>query len=114
VCFSAAEGRCLAWGRSDFGQTGGGLDATRPHAVDVGGAAAAGTACGSEHSLVRTASGELWAFGWGEHAQLGTGHAGNETRPQRVAATVGTEVLAVAAGGGHSLCVVRNRRHDDR
>ncbi|EFJ19478.1 hypothetical protein SELMODRAFT_419214 [Selaginella moellendorffii] len=39
---------------------------------------------GSEHSAAVDAAGDLYAWGWGEHGQLGLGHFSNERYPCRV------------------------------
>ncbi|MCL7051380.1 hypothetical protein MKW94_016022 [Papaver nudicaule] len=41
-------------------------------------------AAGSEHSAILTENGEIMAWGWGEHGQLGLGNTCDQTGPQMV------------------------------
>ena len=43
-----------------------------------------GVCCGASHSLARTASGLLWAWGCNEHGQLGLGDTKPRFRPEQV------------------------------
>lgn len=60
-------------------------------------------AAGSRHTLVLTASGKAFAFGWGAFGQLGTGRFESARTPQAVAAP--GKVVDLAAGWWHSLVV---------
>ncbi len=61
---------------------------------------------GSEHSVAVTADGLVYAWGWGEHGQLGLGNTANAYQPQQVDVPACTQVacgsgftIAIAAGG---------------
>lgn len=49
--------------------------------------------------MVVLENGELWAMGYNEHGQLGTGNTKNKTTPEQVLALAGKNVVAVACGG---------------
>lgn len=58
----------------------------------------------NKHSLALTAQGQVWAWGWNEHGQVGAA-AGNQTSPVRVALD---NVDLIAAGGVMSLARQRD------
>ena len=60
---------------------------------------------GYDHSLALTADGAVWSWGWGYYAQLGHGDQQNQLLPKKVEAFVGQPVVAVSAGGNHSLAL---------
>jgi alpha-tubulin suppressor-like RCC1 family protein len=132
VALCRAEDDRLAaysWGRHDFGQLGRGVarDAQPAHApapmpLPEG---AAGdiikVACGSEHTIVVTRGGSVFACGWSEHGNLGTG----DTSPRRrltppplpapmppsggpAARGDAPAVLDAAAGGAASFLLARS------
>jgi uncharacterized repeat protein (TIGR02543 family) len=89
------------WGRNNYGQLGNGTNVNTSLPITVEGNVVA-TACGSSHSLFVKADGTLWAMGYNNSGQLGTGAAGGSTnRPIQVA----SNVVAVASGYEHSLFV---------
>ncbi|KAJ2786941.1 hypothetical protein GGI15_001102 [Coemansia interrupta] len=123
-----ADGTLYSFGRSDSHQTGlpfatlvedtarmqlagEGGDAsahkkaiTRPTAIESLGDVA-GFACGSNHTLALTRKGEAYAWGYGEMLQLGNGEEEDVALPLllRGQKIDGKKVLAVAAGGQHSV-----------
>lgn len=60
-------------------------------------------AAGSRHTLLLTASGRAFAYGWGAFGQLGTGKFASSRAPVAVAVPAGAKVSDVAAGWWHSL-----------
>ena len=67
----------------------------------------AGGAC---HTVIYTAKGRVWIFGWGRHGQLGHGGKTNEMVPRMVKGLVGMKVARVAASSGHTLvCTAEGR-----
>ena len=73
--------------------TGGGIDEAVVSQVTAG----------ERHSMALTASGELYAWGWGEYGQLGHGDIESLNVPRVVG---GIEaVTGMAGGGAHSLVV---------
>jgi alpha-tubulin suppressor-like RCC1 family protein len=119
------EGRVLLWGRGNFGQLGHGTraDSASPRAVSLPADAgvAVDVACGSEHTLVLTERGVLFAWGWNEHGrllpaprryclvttlpgQLGIGGSVDALVPTRV--PLPAPVSSVSCGAGHSFAVL--------
>ncbi|CAG2059278.1 unnamed protein product [Timema podura] len=62
-------------------------------------------ACGLEHCLLLTATGQVFSWGTGTRGQLGHGDLESECEPRPVATLGGLRVLRVAAGGWHSACI---------
>ncbi|CEG43334.1 FOG: RCC1 domain [Plasmopara halstedii] len=60
--------------------------------------------CGREHTMVVTANGHLFGFGWGEAGRLGTGETGSTLHPSRVELT---NITKVACGREHTLALNR-------
>ncbi len=66
-------------------------------------------AAGASHSLAVLNDGSVWGWGDGSSGQLGNGQSRNSIVPLAVsapAAWVGQNVLAVSAGGAHTLAIV--------
>jgi alpha-tubulin suppressor-like RCC1 family protein len=114
----------VAWGNNSFGQLGDNSSTSRlvPVVVtktNLAGARLAGVSVGGTHTLAfKNLSG---AFAWGNNGfgQLGNNTAAASTTPVPVLQSVGTgtttsttnllNVIAVAAGGNHSLALVQDR-----
>ncbi|KAF4322695.1 hypothetical protein JM18_003155 [Phytophthora kernoviae] len=71
--------------------------------VEMGGVV--DVACGREHTMAVTLSGDLFGFGWGEAGRLGTGETGSSLFPSRV--TTLKEVTGVACGREHTLALTK-------
>ena len=105
-----ADGQVFAWGRNTFGQLGNGrfgIEEKEPSPVRVAGLAdVVAIAAGWDHSLALTRSGTVYAWGSRSHGQLGDGvrETGRPiATPQPV--PVLQDVVAIAAGGQHSLAL---------
>ena len=101
--FLTADGTLWAAGYNQYGQLGNGMSApiSNPTPISVASNVLA-VAAGYQHSLFVTADGTLWAMGYNNFGQLGNGtDSGNSPNPTPV--SVGSNVVAVAAGFGHSL-----------
>lgn len=75
------------WGCSNYGQLGLGEVKESPHPRIVPGLVGEhviALACGQYHTLALTNQGEVFAWGWGVHGQLGLGHVEDERTPRRV------------------------------
>ncbi len=105
-----ADGQVFAWGRNTFGQLGNGrfgIEEKAPAPVRVAGLAeVVAVAAGWDHSLALTRSGTVYAWGSRSHGQLGdgvrvTGRPVATPQPVPVLA----DVIAIAAGGQHSLAL---------
>ncbi|EOD37060.1 hypothetical protein EMIHUDRAFT_362321, partial [Emiliania huxleyi CCMP1516] len=60
---------------------------------------------GARHSLATTADGAAWSWGAGGNGRLGHGDRQRQLLPKKVEAFAGRRVVAVAAGGIHSLAI---------
>ena len=60
---------------------------------------------GSRHNLALTADGAVWSWGGGDLGQLGHGDQQDQLLPKKVEAFAGQRVVAVSAGGSHSLAL---------
>jgi alpha-tubulin suppressor-like RCC1 family protein/endonuclease I len=105
------EGTVWSWGQNDQGQLGDGSTTDRSLPVLVTGLSdVKAVAAGWGHSLAVKNNGTVWAWGSNSNGQLGNGAGGNygdiaETPTQ---VTGLTDVIAVAAGDGHSLALKRD------
>ena len=106
-----AEGTLITWGYNTTGQLGTGTltNSSLPVAVTaspaLSGKLPAAVAAGSGHGLALCADGTLVAWGGG----LGSGNTTVTTVPLRVTASgvlAGQTVVAIAAGGSHSLVLL--------
>ncbi|OMO97266.1 Regulator of chromosome condensation, RCC1 [Corchorus olitorius] len=62
-------------------------------------------ACGGRHSAVITDAGVLLTFGWGMYGQCGQGNTSDLLRPTSVSSLSSIQVLGVAAGLWHTMCI---------
>ena len=60
---------------------------------------------GAMHSLAVTADGTVWSWGNGSYGQLGHGDQQNQLLPKKIETLAGQRVVAVSAGGCHSLAL---------
>ena len=113
-----AGGSVWAWGEGRFGRCGSGTedDVLEPRIVaplslgpNAAGAFGAGArvvhvAAGGFHSTAVDAAGVAWAWGGGEHGQLGVAAApGNALAPVRIGALSQHFIVSSACGWSHSL-----------
>ena len=122
--FIDGEGRLLSCGTAEEGEEDeeGEWEAERPgllgHGEGVtrlntptrlpsalGGERAVSVAAGAWHSLTLTADGSVWSWGDGGQGCLGHGDQQEQWLPKKVEAFAGQHVVAVWAGGGHSLAI---------
>ena len=78
--------RLLSTGSNSHGQLGR-TENSSTLQVEVTHASIKALACGSEHSLIITASekgDEVWGWGWNEHGNLGLGHTIDQSAPQKL------------------------------
>jgi alpha-tubulin suppressor-like RCC1 family protein len=103
-----ANGTVVAWGRNNAGQLGDGTltDSTVP--VPVGHlSGVAAISAGLSHSLALLANGTVMAWGDGENGELGNGQIDILSDVPVPVKGLGS-VTAVAAGGSHSLALLRD------
>ncbi len=77
----------------------------RPEPVAVCGEAVVETATGFEHSLARTETGAVYAWGANDCGQLGLGHTRRTDKPTLVQVGEGKKVVGVACGTRFSVAV---------
>lgn len=109
-----AGNRLMAWGANDSGQLGNNSTAYAPEPAPVSstgvlaGKTILATASGESHSVALCSDGTLAAWGSNADGQLGNGSATQSTVPVAVSTSgvlAGKTVIAVAAGGFHSLAL---------
>jgi Tol biopolymer transport system component/alpha-tubulin suppressor-like RCC1 family protein len=104
-----SDGSVWAWGYNGMGQLGDDTMTTRltPVAVSVLGVASGVVmiAGGEGHSLAIKSDGSAWAWGYNGMGQLGSGTNVSQSTPKAVTG-ISIGVVAVAAGGDHSLAVL--------
>lgn len=111
-----AGGNVMTWGGGGRGQLGTGQKRkmeTRPQILDnstgdLAGQHAIGVSCGSFHTAVVTALGEVLVWGWGRHGQLGLGDLESSTVPRLVRAISGMDASIVCCGGQSTLVATDN------
>ncbi|MBI2279657.1 MAG: T9SS type A sorting domain-containing protein [Bacteroidetes bacterium] len=100
-----SDGTVRTCGLNEFnGQLGDGtwLDQWTPVPVASLGNTIIAVAGGDAHSLFLKSNGTVWACGWNGNGQLGDGTTTDRPTPVQVA-SLGSTVIAIAAGGQHSL-----------
>ncbi|KAG6956032.1 hypothetical protein JG688_00011615 [Phytophthora aleatoria] len=115
------HGNIFTWGKTGEGQCGLGYvdrDQVVPRFVEklrdvAGGSSVVDVACGYTHTVVLTASGELYSWGLGEYGQLGTGDV-YQPLPARVqlppdALCAPDQLARVYCGAFHSIATTEKR-----
>jgi alpha-tubulin suppressor-like RCC1 family protein len=108
VTAASATGSLLAWGDNHNGQLGDGATGTSDTPVAVklpAGTTVASVRAGGKHSLALTSAGQVLAWGHNSAGQLGDGTTIDRHTPLKVKLPQGTTVIAISAGGVHSLAV---------
>jgi len=62
-------------------------------------------ACGKEHCMVLTETGQVYSWGGGTRGQLGHGILASEYKPKLIMALDGMRIRKIAAGGWHSAVI---------
>jgi alpha-tubulin suppressor-like RCC1 family protein len=100
------KGHVLAWGYSGQGELGNGSILSSPEPVRVKlppGTKVTAISAGAYHSLARTTTRHLYAWGYNGAGQLGDGTTTNRDIPVKVKLPKRTKVTLIGAGQGHSL-----------
>ncbi|CAJ0958936.1 unnamed protein product [Ranitomeya imitator] len=114
VLVCTEDGELYAWGHNGYNQLGNGntVQGIVPVqiCVDVLPKRVVQVACGSHHSMVLTSNGEVFAWGYNNCGQIGSGTtAKNQPTPRRVCAQLQSKVvIAVAAGPTCSMAITDN------
>jgi len=103
-----ADGAVWSWGSGEDGQLGHGDEQRRllPKQVEaLAGQRVVAVSAGAFHSIAITADGTVWSWGRGFDGSLGHGDQQHQLLPKKVEALAGQRVVAVSAGGYHSLAI---------
>jgi len=106
-----ADGTVWSWGLNNFGQLGDGTTVmNRSLPVQVGGLTGAiAVSAGGDHSMALLSDGTVWTWGSHGQGQLGDGTypvVGQLPTPRKVIWLTG--IVAISAGGRHSLALEQN------
>jgi alpha-tubulin suppressor-like RCC1 family protein len=103
------DGSLWGWGSNATGQLGNGnkLDQWYPMPLGItsGTTLVVSISAGGGHSLAVTSDGKLWAWGDNTYGQTGVSSTGTDILTPSLVSTGGTTIVAVAAGGMHSLAL---------
>ena len=114
-----SDGVICAWGSNYYGQLGKAdiSNSSVPIAVDATGVLAGksvvGIAAGTSHSMALASDGSVFAWGGNSTGQLGNGTNSASSVPVAVTssgALMGKTIVAIAAGGAHSLALTSEGR----
>ena len=103
------NGDVWAWGWNNVLQLGRSnqldrTDSPTPEKVSIPSAAQiVAVAAGQGHSLALDVNGDVWAWGWNNVLQLGRSDAVDSSSPILVSINSKDRIVAISAGGGHSL-----------
>lgn len=103
-----SDGTVWAWGTNNYGQLGNGNTTLQKSPIQtVGLTNVIAIAAGAYHSLALKADGTVWGWGYNSQSQVGNGTITTpQTKPVKVVNL--TNVVAIAAGGYHSLALNAN------
>ncbi|XP_054771309.2 RCC1 and BTB domain-containing protein 1-like [Lytechinus pictus] len=111
VVAATENGEIYSWGHNGYCQLGNGSTSQGlvPHRIstNLGTCKVCHIACGSHHSLVLTVKGEVFAWGYNNCGQVGSGATANINTPRKVASVLsGKRVVSIACGQTSSLAVI--------
>uniref|UniRef100_H2LCV9 RCC1 and BTB domain containing protein 2 n=1 Tax=Oryzias latipes TaxID=8090 RepID=H2LCV9_ORYLA len=109
IC-SSIDGEVFAWGHNGYSQLGNGTTnhGLTPALVSTNllGKRVTEVACGSHHTIALTADGEVFAWGYNNSGQVGSGSTANQPTPRRVSSCLQSKVVVnVACGYAHTLAL---------
>ena len=105
-----ADGTLFAWGANQYGQLGLGHTQDQSTPVAVPGISdVVAISAGHIHNMALRRDGSLWVWGGNLNGQLGLGDREPRLVPTQVLALAGEKVALIAAGGFHSLALVRGK-----
>ncbi|XP_075447285.1 RCC1 and BTB domain-containing protein 2-like isoform X2 [Ascaphus truei] len=113
IVIVTSEGEVYSWGHNAYSQLGNGStnQALTPCQVSTNlvNKKVVNVACGSHHSMVSTADGELYAWGYNNSGQVGSGSTANQPIPRKVTSCLQNKVVvSIACGQMCSMAVVDN------
>uniref|UniRef100_A0A3Q2QQI3 RCC1 and BTB domain containing protein 2 n=1 Tax=Fundulus heteroclitus TaxID=8078 RepID=A0A3Q2QQI3_FUNHE len=113
VVIATADGEVFAWGHNGYSQLGNGTTnhGLTPALVSTNLISKRVTevACGSHHTIALTSDGEVYAWGYNNSGQVGSGSTANQPTPRRVSSCLQNKVVYnIACGQLCSMAVLDN------
>ncbi|XP_061081806.1 RCC1 and BTB domain-containing protein 1 isoform X3 [Conger conger] len=113
ILLATEEGELYAWGHNGYSQLGNGStnQGVSPVVVSANlmNKKVVGVACGSHHSMALTYEGEVYAWGYNNCGQVGSGSTANQPAPRKVSNCLQNKaVVSIACGQTSSMAVVDN------
>uniref|UniRef100_A0A3Q3VJX2 BTB domain-containing protein n=1 Tax=Mola mola TaxID=94237 RepID=A0A3Q3VJX2_MOLML len=113
VAIVTADGEVYAWGQNCYSQLGNGTinNGLTPALVSTNLLSKRVTevACGSHHTIALTSDGEVFAWGYNNSGQVGSGSTANQPTPRRVSSCLQNKVVVnIACGQLCSMAVLDN------
>ncbi|XP_008307294.1 RCC1 and BTB domain-containing protein 2 isoform X1 [Cynoglossus semilaevis] len=113
VVIATADGEVFAWGHNGYSQLGNGTTnhGLTPALVSTNllNKRVTEVACGSHHTIALTTDGEVYAWGYNNSGQVGSGSTANQPTPRRVSSCIQNKVVVnVACGQLCSMAVLDN------
>ncbi|KAL3056110.1 hypothetical protein OYC64_018751 [Pagothenia borchgrevinki] len=113
ILLATEDGELFAWGHNGYSQLGNGTtnQGAAPLLVSASlmNKKVTEVACGSHHSMALTDSGEVYAWGYNNCGQVGSGSTANQPTPRRVSSCLQNKVaVGIVCGQTSSLAVLDN------
>ncbi|KAM7412744.1 hypothetical protein PAMA_020224 [Pampus argenteus] len=113
VVVATSDGEVFAWGHNGYSQLGNGTTnhGLTPALVSTNLLSKRVTevACGSHHTIALTTDGEVYAWGYNNSGQVGSGSTANQPTPRRVSSCLQNKVVInIACGQLCSMAVLDN------
>uniref|UniRef100_A0A8D3BQR0 RCC1 and BTB domain containing protein 2 n=1 Tax=Scophthalmus maximus TaxID=52904 RepID=A0A8D3BQR0_SCOMX len=113
IAWCYVDGEVFAWGHNGYSQLGNGTTnhGLTPALVSTNllNKRVTEVACGSHHSIALTTDGEVFAWGYNNSGQVGSGSTANQPTPRRVSSCLQNKVVVnVACGQLCSMAVLEN------
>ncbi|XP_058040409.1 RCC1 and BTB domain-containing protein 1-like [Ahaetulla prasina] len=113
VILSTEDGEVYAWGHNGYSQLGNGTtnQGVTPIQISTNLLTKKVTevACGSHHSLALSSDGDVYAWGYNNCGQVGSGSTANQPTPRRVSNCLQAKVaVSIACGQTSSVAVIDN------
>ncbi|KGL74995.1 RCC1 and BTB domain-containing protein 1 [Tinamus guttatus] len=113
VVLATEDGEVYAWGHNGYSQLGNGTTNQGITPIQVCTnlliKKVVEVACGSHHSMALSFDGDLYAWGYNNCGQVGSGSTANQPTPRRVSNCLqGKMVVGIACGQTSSMAVVNN------
>uniref|UniRef100_A0A8D3DKR5 BTB domain-containing protein n=1 Tax=Scophthalmus maximus TaxID=52904 RepID=A0A8D3DKR5_SCOMX len=114
ILLAVEDGQLFAWGNNGYCQLGNGSTSQGRCPVLLNGnlrnKKVKEVACGSHHSMALTQDGEVFAWGYNNHGQIGTGSTANQPFPKKVSSCLqGKTAVGITCGQTSSMALVDNR-----